>query len=326
MTTVQRDFNEINKSLDKTALTADKTLATADKTLATADKTLLAVDKLVKTVENTSVDVKEHIKIINKICQEIRDSSTSMNKTISSYIKNEADLIEDEINKYIKKYLTNDPQFHSYNIFNLTKIWKYLRIPEISNIKPDPFINKTDNPITEFDGLYILTDNFEYYPADSESLIIRKTKNNSTNSIRKFVVVEAKHSITGDDINKKIKQMIIFQEYLKKAKKLENANYTKEFIKKVQGLQLNEFSEEIILIFASDDMDESRTIQIHDNYLIWVEKKIYVSYLRPGGDRYELYSYENENKIFIQNRYIYGNVRATSLTLTAGRKKNKKVK
>jgi hypothetical protein len=135
----------------------------------------------------------------------------------------------------VQKYLKNDEKFINYNILDITKKWKFLRKQHMNIKKPDPFCNKVDNPITEFDGLYILTTDLNYYPDDDDfikRITTKKIQSNSTTPfLYKFIVVEAKHSITNFDITKKINQIKEFQEYIKYAKNFTEDNKSVKAVK-----------------------------------------------------------------------------------------------
>ena len=278
-----------------------------------------------------------------QMIQEIRDSTKSINTTIGNYINNESDLIEKEINGHIRNYLAKDPKFLNYTIFDISNILKFLKEPEIIGDSKDNFINK--KTITDFDGIFILTNDDKYVPPDiTDKTLVRKTTTQliSGEKIKKFVIVEAKHCLDNKQLQKKISQIERFQQYLEEARiyqedyiKLNSTTsdeislekkkeYTLEFKNKVLNYKLNEFTTDIILIFGSEDMGVNQIDLIKSNYDVWLANKIEVSYLTPSGGRYSLYCYNNANKLYEQNKNIYNNVVANKISLTGSGKKNGK--
>jgi hypothetical protein len=288
-------------------------------------------DSIEKFRQRAEKDRKDMSEFTRQMIQEIRDSTKSINKTIGNYINNESDLIEKEINGHIRNYLAKDPKFLKYTIFDITNIWKFLKEPEIiGNSKDNNIINKTT--ITDFDGIFILSNDDSYFPLNiNDRTIVRLRKNSTTSSsedkIKKFVIVEAKHCLDNAELKKKIEQIKRFQQYLEEARKYQQNTdkYTLEFKNKVSSYKLNEFTTDIILIFGSEDMGKNQIELITSNYDEWLNKKIEVSYLTPSGGRYSLYCYNNANNLYEQNKNIYNNVVASKISVTgAGKKKSNK--
>jgi hypothetical protein len=120
---------------------------------------------------------------------------------------------------------------------------------------------------------------------------------------KKLIVVEAKHSITNDDITRKIEQIQKFQNYLKIDPGL--PGLTDDFKRKHDYYKLNEFSDEIILIFGSEHFAAADIKFIKDNYKEWINLNIYVSYIQLSGDRYELHNYDTNSNEFKANNLLY---------------------
>jgi hypothetical protein len=316
-----------SKRLDKLEIIIDKYVLDGVEQRKNMDKYVaegIELRKMMKeNIDKYIVDGIRHQKIFTENIEKQTSSIKSMNQTINSYIKNEADIIEDEVNESLVPYFKKDEQFANYNVFDLTKKWDFLNIPTINPDYPtNKFIN--NNLITEFDGLYIISNDRTYFLTDDYKRI--KTMQENTDPVfKKFVVVEAKHSITNDDITRKIIQIRKFQNYLKIDPS--SPDLTDDFKSKNKYLRLNEFSDEIILIFGSEHFATADIKFIKDNYIEWTNLNIYVSYIQLSGDRYELHNYDVNSSGFKANNLIYADKVITSgLNITKGGKKIKKSK
>ena len=275
----------------------------------------------------------DYISYSKTLSKQQNDSTTSMKKTLASYIKNESDMIENEINEHVKKFLKRDDRYKAFRILQITK-WKLLKYAQINQTKKDIFVNKKD--ITEFDGLFVITTDDTYYP--DESIIVRGKKQTNTGSktpyISRFVIVEAKHSITNSDIDDKLEQMEELQKYLLLARQRKpqigitsphEDNFTIEFDKKIINYDLERFDTNLTVIFGSDDMGENQERKIRNDSDIWKNKGIQIGYIKPSGNRYELYHSDDD---FQANNLAYTNVKANtvdskSYKIGSGATKNK---
>jgi hypothetical protein len=281
---------ELENNLNKLTININNSTKNIDRLTDNINRVGEKVDSVTEGIKLLGDTLTRNIKIQTREISKQTESTNVIKNAISGYIKNEADLIENEINGYIEEFLQNDSRFRYFNIFKVDK-WEYLNIPFLNKEKPDIYINKKDHPITEFDGLFIMTTDDNYYVDN----IIRRKEETSNYKILQFIVVEGKHSISKEDIDTKIKQMIKFQDYLRVAREKDNyTNLTREFQKKIIDYSLDEFDNHIILYFGSEDMDIQKENKIKNTAQFWNDTyDIEVGYLKPSGNRYELYRIED---------------------------------
>ena len=228
------------------------------------------------------------------------------------------DIFEITINNYVRNYLAKDPKFQKYTVFDMSNIWTCIKEPEISEISKNNVINNQN--ITDFNGIFILTNDDSYFPMNiNDRTIVRLRKNSTTSSskyiIKKFVIVEAKYCLDNIQLYKKISQIERFQQYLEEARNFQDNHhkeYTIEFKNKAIYYKLNEFTTDIILIFASEDMSYNQINVIKSNCDNWLANKIEVGYFIPSSVeteykrvRYSLYCYNESNKNFEKNGKIW---------------------
>jgi mRNA-degrading endonuclease YafQ of YafQ-DinJ toxin-antitoxin module len=265
-----------------------------------------------KIAEENNKSIARFEKTATEVITEMRDNTKQIKKSIASYIKNESDMVENEINQYVIQYLKKDKRFAKYTIYDLTGKWKFLYTPTISNDKPDKRINK--KPITEFDGLFILTTDDDFFVDESAAILVRqplRSQNASAPKTTFFCVVEAKHSITNKDINEKMNKFKEFQEYVLSCRQDNLTNRTEEYYKTKVRYSLQKLSTELIVIFGSDDMGANQETKIRNEADSWKRDfNISVSFLKPSGDRYELYPFEDG---FGRNNLMYKNVQSNSI-------------
>jgi len=327
MNVLTENINKLTIHIDNVTKNVDKSSINIDKILENLSISSINIEKIMenstKNIDKFIAEGIKHRKISEKLLNEQTTSIQTMNAAINGYIKNEANLIENEINRQITTYLKNDIKFKDCNIFDIQKNWQYLNKPTIDpNFPTHTFINKTQHPITEFDGIYIITNDLGYCPGFPEIKQIRYNSNQPTKKpqhelFKQFLIVEAKHSITRQEIIKKVKQIQELQKYIQI--KPTQLNLTTEFKNINSSLLLNEFKGEIILIFGSEDMDDSRATQIETGHEDWKKLGILAGYVKCSGERYELY--ENENN-FKAKKLVYAQaVRTGELEIAGGRKR-----
>ncbi len=268
---------------------------------------------MVQNIAKLSSNINKYVMSSEKAVIEMRQNTQTIKESISRYIRNEADLIEQEMNQYIRYYLQNYKRFENYNIFCINNSWKNLYIQYIDKDKPDEYINKKQ--ITEFDGIYILTTDTSYEPdIDADWICKRIRKNNVKNSKKNetfFLVLEAKHSITNNDINQKLQKLVLFQDYIRFAKQENFENVTKEFIRKKTKFKLDLFEIKLIVVFGSNNMNENQENKIKNIGKSFNENHdITISYMKPCGERYEIYDYDNH---YNKNNMVYGNIKSNSI-------------
>lgn len=230
------------------------------------------------------------------------------NYVLNGYIKNEATAIEVEVNKKVANFLKR--KFLNYNIFS-KEHWKTLqknKIVDVNNKLRDK------NSITEFDGLFVVSNDPDYF---SDNWLHRmssaNTKKNNNKKQTHFIVVESKHALDAEKVNRKIAQMIEFQKYIVESANPDPKIHTKEYRNKIVSHYLPEFiGMDLYLIFASPYLSDSCKDYIKNNALFWLEKhKIHVAYMKPSGNRYSI-AWIDDN--FVEKT----NVNTTGLVVTGG--------
>ena len=230
---------------------------------------------------------------------------------ISKYVRHREDFIEYKINKYIRTYLKKHRKFIGYNVFDLTNKWTSLNKPTIDPKYPnDKYQNRTERSITIFDGLYIITNDLDYYPSFFENNMIRMTYKPNVElqqpKIKQFMVIEAEVNLTIDEITKKVEEMIKFLDYIKLMSYVtDSSNLTLEYIYQCKRMFINEFKREILLVFGSENMNEELTSYIKNNYESWYKNGINVSYTQFVGDHYEIYNKDKQFKPNNVKKVIY---------------------
>jgi hypothetical protein len=119
-----------NKSLENTKKYLENASRISENTSKRLDKLEIMIDKYVadgvelrKMMKENIADSIKHRIFITENMREQTSYIRSMNKTINGYIKNEANIIEDEVNESLIPYFKKDEKFANYNIFELTKEW-----------------------------------------------------------------------------------------------------------------------------------------------------------------------------------------------------------
>ena len=281
-------FEKQDKMLDK----QDKMLDKQDKML---DKQASDLERDREERKRSDILFKNNMETYGK---DIRRSTTELSQEIKRFTKNldnyisiEADIIEEETNEQLKKFFTLFDKYASCYIYDITKDWKFLKVPT-KNAKNDPYINKED--ITEFDGLYIISP-YEIKYVGHE--LKRGTPQASRQQLTKhfFVVLESKHKLTNDKINDKITKLKLFQAYLANSSNTEYVkNATKEYQTKVEQYQLAKASSQIELYIGGPYVVKTISDHIHTNSDTWATDKVIVNYLKPDGERYSVFHKSNK--------------------------------
>lgn len=211
--------------------------------------------------------------------KELRKMMKEFSKSFGGYTKNEADGIEDETNRMLFKFLL--ATFPEYNIFKINA-WKTLQSPLIRDMKAA----RNESSITEFDGLYIVSKNKDYYV---DSLVSGDFKTNFTGmdvNANNFVILEAKHALSNALVDNKIKQIVEFQKYMQIS--YDPKVHTIEFKKKLDVYELIKFAgKTIYLFFASPYITVETQQYITSNASVWLKNfNIRVGFMVPEGNRY----------------------------------------
>jgi hypothetical protein len=239
--------------------------------MATGDGDVSTFEKQMETIRKYNEDTAKYNRETARYLQAIATN-------LGGYTGNEGKSIEEEVNMNVAKYLCK--KFPQYSIFRPQ--WNKLKKYKIADYQKSVANDKKF--ITEFDGLYILTNDAEYYV--SEPVKQRKVDVQVLNPTKQFVVVEAKHDLDNTKINKKIMQLKEFQQYLIAARDYNKDIHTQEFKEKIRNYSLTEFSSELKVIFASPHIPSTSIDYLCNNYEQWKEQGIDVSYMVPYGNRY----------------------------------------
>lgn len=245
-------------------------------------KEILDISK--QSSKETANDIKE----IRKLQKETEKLLKETNYTLNGYTKNEATAIEEEVNIKVSNLLKR--KFSNFNIYSVDT-WKTLQKNKITDMDNKVRDKKS---ITEFDGLFIVSNDPEYY---SDNLIHKMSnasifQNTNTGKLtqKQFVVVESKHDLDFGKVNHKISQMITFKNYIEESLNPDPKIYTKEFIKRANFHELPGFiGSDLYLIFASPYIPNSCIDMIKANAISWVQNhRIHVGFMRPSGNRYNI--------------------------------------
>lgn len=209
-----------------------------------------------------------------KLFRETQVLVKDLAKSFGGYTKNEADGIEDETNRLLYKFLVANFGNH-YNIFKLNA-WKTLQSEKIEDMK-----NVNEKSITEFDGLYVLSKDDDYYV---DKLLSRKTTLSKSKE-KYFVILESKHLIDRARVDKKIEQIKEFQRLLRT--EYIPGEHTIEFKKKRDNYEIGGFDQTMYLFFASPHITRDTQQYLVDNANAWFDSsKLRVGFLVPEGNRY----------------------------------------
>ncbi len=227
------------------------------------------IDKLEKMDQRS----RDHYKELDNNALKMRQEIEARQKDTENYIKRDATGIEKETTLAVKTHLVNNVMGRKLYIPN-----GFLR--ELR----DPY---TGAPLTDLDGVYILTNDPEAPDFHEEVLDEKKVplsdplaqekrtiaKSLTPQSIdkiqRQLVIIEAKHYVTVERIRKKIQQLVSIQNYLKTSRNLNNPELSNKFKKNVEFYGLNTYDLDVKLyiggpIWADDAFAEFNS-QIKSN-------------------------------------------------------------
>jgi len=103
--------------------------------------------------------------------------------------------------------------------------------------------------------------------------------------------MHARDDITTQDILKQVDEIKQFQKYMQI--KITEPNLTKDFQYKNINYLLNDFEQDVLLIFGFEHIDDPRFIQ--NGYKDWKTSGIFVNYIKLGDKRYKFYGFKNNN-------------------------------
>lgn len=238
---------------------------------------------------------------------------------IKDFIDNEAQAIENEVNANVKDTLAM--MYPEYTIINV--------LEELADIKIF-FEPNSNDKITEFDGLFVATDDPSYKIDAKESSIVPKAHNRQTF----FVIVESKHTTTINKVNSKIEQITKIQRAFEMAREIADgtssaSSVTKSFMWRLRTYQIHNFEPEVHLLLGGPYITDSakkyveqigetlwktpKPIQVSKNKYIDVRSPIRISMVIPTGQRYSV-------------RDVASAFELRKIVMLGGGKKDKKIK
>jgi hypothetical protein len=227
-------------------------------------------------LKKAAADIRREAANMSRETSKMSRETSKIQQTIGGFTKSDAEAIEEESNKDIKEHLKEI--FSSHAIYAV-KGMKVL----ISHLKAE-VNNRDTRTITDFDGMYVVAD-AEYHLSDMYGHLIQAgTERGPT----RFLVLEAKHSLTVGMIDKKIQQMLRFQEYLKAAKAWDPAVHTKQFEADIEHYQLKTCSSDLRIVFVSPHFQEHCKEHIDSKHAEWRRQGLEVWFMSLAGNRYEV--------------------------------------
>jgi len=220
------------------------------------------------------------------------------------FIRLEASAIEKEIGYAVKQHLVK--AFKGYTLLNPINFPKYFNDPLNSG-----------RVITELDGVYLLSNNPEVkgdnmeiqlslpVPHDvrhelrSRQKVMNELKlslnklspHNSASFETHLVIIEAKHFITKDKIERKLSQMKSIEQYLNWAKNPPD-NALPKFKKNVDMYGFHKYAPRVRLYIGGVIWDDEaiKYVQtlLHDDNM-----KEFIGIIQPNGSRYDVYDVAN---------------------------------
>jgi hypothetical protein len=156
--------------------------------------------------------------------------------------------------------------------------------------------------LTEFDGLYFVTDDREYKMQYRDI----PDKSESKKAI-KMIIIEVKHGCTASSLQRKIEQIKTIQQYIEYAKDYVNSNIdnnlTSYFKTIVRAFQFDRFTKDIVLYFGGQRVDENVLTYVKNEKSNLDTNRIYVNIIYPSGNRYQIRrhdeDYVNRNVVII---------------------------
>ena len=250
---------------------------------------------------------------IQKTSKDIQKYVEKLHEAFGGYTKNEADSLEEQVNKRVFMVLQN--KFPNANIFQL-KTLKFLMKNKIDEI------HGKDRTITEFDGLFIASNDVTYdLNQEVENLVHRKNnaKSRSSDNTKYIIVVESKHSISIRKITDKVNKMIEFKSQMDEAFNLNvqpKNIYTMGFYALCDYLKLADFQDKPLYhVFASPYIKDDDKTFIRKNADTWKTKhNIIVAYMDEIGNDFSISWADN---LFTTQSTIH----TTGMVVSGGRKK-----
>ena len=259
-------MEKIEKLLDKKFDEVNQRLDGVDKRLDGVDKRLDGLDKN-----------------IYKLTSEVR--------AIQNFIKIESTGIENEINKNVKKFISDKFEGSIIKKFILKNVVDF----------------ETGEDITELDGVFLIS--YKNYPS-------YKKANDKIEKNSSLAIIEAKHHVNVTQINEKLIQIYRIKKYLDNLKRFNDDNdiykYTfdaiasRKFKKTISHLSLHNLSDDILFFIGGptwedrsvkycEDLNNGLITEIKGFSLSIEEQKEILEYIKhkiytvvPNGSKYQI--------------------------------------
>jgi hypothetical protein len=224
---------------------------------------------------------------------------------IEGFIRREAEAIEVEVTKTVQKYLLENWIGHQIYV-------------------PSNFPKKIGNqfnyalPLTDFDGVFILTDNPEIAEDHNELSVYvnldaglendMQARTQMLSALKKdlkpidqkpykttMTIIEAKHHVTKEKIDVKLNQLDLIQQWLTDAKRtlesptnVEGKMYDKKFVKNVNMFKFNNYDDKPLL-FMGGTVWDIEAIQYFKAKMKEAKYTDRIFMILTNGTRYTIY-------------------------------------
>jgi hypothetical protein len=264
----------------------------------------------------TNSNLKNTLNQFDQTLQNINKSLETINKSLEiqqytllahqDFINNESKAIEREINEKLDRFLSlKYPGYRIINILNDFPDMEFFYFP------------RTNKKLTQFDGLFIATNDDNYNPSYNTPENYIYNKPNGKKYI--LIVVEAKHALTSANFNKKLNLLTKVQECFDISRQIhqglfQNVNELhKQFLFRNRVFQFYNLDPEIHWIiggpyiepFAADFIrrygvqlwKRPQPIKLSDELTIEQKFPIKTSLILPQGNRYSIGDVEDNYKL-----------------------------
>jgi hypothetical protein len=243
------------------------------------------------------------IERIEKAIEADRADRADFNRKLSiidGFIKHESDSIEVETTRAVHDFLLKEGRFYGYKIYI-----------------PTGFPSKLYDPVramtvTDLDGVFILTndpmvqeDNDElgsFIKLDDATAGVLSERQKELSTLKKtlgreaydkhslLVIIEAKHHVTKEKCEKKLRQMELIEGWLRDAVAIkQNASkYSKRFIKNVQMFGFDKYDPMPLLFMGGPYWDEE-AVHYFKERMSEVRFKDRLGMIQTSGARYKVF-------------------------------------
>jgi len=217
------------------------------------DERLKPIENDIKELKINYTELKKDFVIFKKDNAKLSDNVKIISNTMNLNFKN----IETELNKNIIKYFENKNVDKKYKL-------KQLSFRKLF----DPF---SDLEITEFDGIFLLEENNKRY----------------------LIIVEAKHYVSFENVNKKLNQIYYLLEYLKQAKLYMKNYYNKPNLSEINIKEKDKYTRSFSGTVEQFELHTIDEIMFFIGGPIWQDKvSLYIDDINKG----KLEKFKSSNK------------------------------